>query len=57
MEKKTWTKPTLIVLVRSEPEETVLDACKYVSPGGSQSAETGCWFVTGCTPCLDVAAS
>ena len=28
MNKKVWQKPTLIVLVRSKPEETVLVACK-----------------------------
>lgn len=28
MEKKLWEKPELIVLVRSNPEEMVLTACK-----------------------------
>ena len=27
-EKKQWQKPALIVLVRSKPEEAVLDVCK-----------------------------
>ncbi len=27
-EKKQWTKPELIVLVRSKPEEAVLTNCK-----------------------------
>ena len=28
-EKKQWTKPKLIVLVRSKREEAVLVTCKY----------------------------
>jgi len=28
MEKKEWSEPELIVLVRSKPEEAVLTACK-----------------------------
>ena len=28
MEKKTWQTPTLIILVRSKPEEAVLNGCK-----------------------------
>ena len=28
---KTWTKPQLLVLVRSNPEEAVLQNCKMVS--------------------------
>jgi len=38
MEQKKWSKPELIVLVRSKPEETVLAACKSGqsnAPGGS----------------------
>ena len=27
---KTWQKPQLIVLVRSRPEETLLNACKFI---------------------------
>ena len=29
---KTWEKPRLIVLVRSKPEEVVLNACKGGAP-------------------------
>jgi hypothetical protein len=28
MEKKEWSEPELIVLVRSKPEEAVLSVCK-----------------------------
>ncbi|TRZ87759.1 hypothetical protein D4R89_09280 [bacterium] len=31
MEKKEWTEPELIVLVRSKPEEAVLSGCKGVT--------------------------
>jgi hypothetical protein len=28
-DKKPWQKPELIILVRSNPEETVLGTCKF----------------------------
>jgi hypothetical protein len=43
MEKKTWTEPELIVLVRSNPEEAVLTACKTELPsGGNVVLASGC---------------
>jgi len=52
---KTWQKPLLIVLVRSNPEETVLTVCKtgdpstqpqYLYPGCAlyTSSVVGCMF-------------
>ena len=41
MEKKTWEKPELIVIVRSKPEEAVLNACKGHSHPGRNFAN-GC---------------
>ncbi len=42
MESKKWEKPELVVLVRSNPEETVLTACKvtgtYPAPGPSKGS-------------------
>ncbi len=38
MQKKTWEKPELIVLVRSNAEELVLTHCKTESGGGSALA-------------------
>ena len=35
--KKEWVTPELIVLVRSQPEETVLILCKTVSAGGGEN--------------------
>jgi hypothetical protein len=33
-DKKLWRKPELIVLVRSNPEETVLTVCKNAGAAG-----------------------
>jgi hypothetical protein len=42
--RKEWSKPELIVLGRSKPEEAVLVACKgALSPDGP-----GFQFVSGC---------
>ena len=48
-EKKAWQKPELIVLVRSRPEEMVLEVCKVQSgwvgggPGDDNSlCDFGC---------------
>jgi hypothetical protein len=42
MEKKTWQKPKLTVLVRSRPEEAVLTVCKTDHGGGSGRISQGC---------------
>lgn len=39
--KKTWVKPELIVLARTQPEEAVLLTCKYAMLSGD--SETGYW--------------
>jgi hypothetical protein len=41
-EKKQWTKPELIVLVRSKPEEAVLSACKRAGGSGADVVQVGC---------------
>jgi hypothetical protein len=53
---KKWEKPTLIVLVRSRPEESVLETCKsslqtgpVVAPGGCVQTVDGVCF--GFAPC------
>jgi len=41
-EKKLWSKPELIVLVRSDPEEAVLVGCKAattITGGGNQACK------------------
>ena len=42
MEKKEWSDPELIVLVRSKPEEAVLDACKISNWPGPVSELGSC---------------
>ena len=58
--KEAWAKPELIILVRSNPEETVLAACKnntidsFTNPA---NAESDCLGTTGCYACSTMAAS
>lgn len=41
--KKKWVQPELTVLVRSKPEEAVLDNCKmHAYEGGPTYDYTGC---------------
>lgn len=35
-----WSKPELLVLARSKPEETVLESCKTVNYAGAHSPGT-----------------
>jgi hypothetical protein len=42
--KKPWEKPLLVVLVRSKPQEAVLNGCKVADQGAIFPADT----VTGC---------
>lgn len=46
MAKKQWQAPKLISLVRHDPQEAVLSACKtYIAGGtGSQGVDSGCWY-------------
>lgn len=59
--KKAWSEPELIVLVRSKPEEAVLDACKGMRfsniTGGPEGRATGCNIRTACTVCSTTASS
>ena len=52
-QKKEWTKPELIVLVRSMPEEAVLATCKTGLHGGADNAaqNSGCSFNDCHLPC------
>lgn len=40
--KKSWSKPELLVLVRSNPEETVLASCKTPSTPVSITQKPTC---------------
>jgi hypothetical protein len=52
-EKKLWQKPALIVLVRSKPEEAVLEGCKQSGSG----APGACWPGHTACPDSDLASS
>ena len=58
-EKKQWTKPELIVLVRSKPEEAVLYACKALNGEGPTVTNYRCTDDVGdaCGDCGDRVAS
>lgn len=40
--KKTWETPQLIVLVRSKPEEAILQVCKDSDPSGPSGTNGIC---------------
>lgn len=46
--KKIWTAPLLTVVVRGEPEERVLGACKINYPGGPGPSYNACWMIDVC---------
>lgn len=41
--KKKWQTPELIVLARSNPEEAILETCKYGSLTGDAGANSRCF--------------
>lgn len=58
--KSAWMKPVITVLVRNNPEETVLTACKMrgqlVGPG-SNAFSCGTAVVMGCEYCANLSSS
>ena len=54
-QKKTWKTPELTILVRSKPEEAVLDACKNAAGGGPRTWDSGC--MRDCVACDTPAGS
>jgi hypothetical protein len=62
MKKKTWTAPELLVMVRNNPEESTLTACKVgaIGPnGGMNSQKNYCAFTFfgGCSTCTSISPS
>jgi len=56
--KKTWREPNLTVLVKSKPEEGILNGCKTPElPQGADNYFDGCWVVTTCWNCFDTSGS
>lgn len=55
--KKQWGKPSMLVIVRNKPEETVLDYCKTAGGGGAASALNLCRYAGAapgtCSPSCD----
>ena len=41
MQKKKWTQPALIVLVKGEPQMSLLTSCKMESVGAGPNASAG----------------
>jgi hypothetical protein len=59
---KPWEKPKLIVLVRSQPEEALVMACKAANDTGTnpgQRFQSGCqyWAPDPCGPCYSPVTS
>jgi hypothetical protein len=55
---KKWEKPQLIVLVRSRPEEAVLQVCKWDFDGDPFNSTGSCIMpYIGCAPCSLLEAS
>jgi hypothetical protein len=59
MEKKEWTEPELIVLVRSKPEEAVLAGCKVFTETnyGANGTYATCSITVCLTPCTGITGS
>jgi hypothetical protein len=55
--KKAWQKPVLIVLVRSRPEEAILNGCKGQQSGAPENGDDYCLSVDVCVECTGWSAS
>lgn len=56
-EKKKWTVPELLVLVRNRMEETVLATCKANATTGPNNVNSSCAITDCITPCDALGAS
>jgi hypothetical protein len=58
--KKSWEKPQLVVLVRSQPEESLTSGCKGdANPTGPNAFFTVCMAGSSfiCAQCFDLVTS
>ncbi len=57
--KQKWIKPHLRILVRNEPEESILGTCKYDTPPLGMHGNTGicCTNISCASPCFDLVAT
>ena len=56
--QRRWSKPELVVIARSQPEEAVLTACKgdgAITNAGGKNGD--CFSQTGHAPCVNIASS
>ncbi len=54
---KEWTSPELTVLVRNDPQEMVLTACKTQASRGGMYSDYGHCILEHLIPCTDVCQS
>jgi len=57
MKKKKWEKPELIILVRNQPEESVLQACKFFIPSGPGGVNGWCILPASYVECETIVSS
>jgi hypothetical protein len=50
---KNWNKPNLAILVRRQPNEVILAACKTLGSGADTVADSGCNYASACEDCHD----
>lgn len=50
---KNWNKPNLTILVRRQPNEVILAACRTQGSGADLISDEGCVTNTVCTDCHD----
>ena len=53
MKKLRWEKPELIIITRNQPEENVLQTCKFIPGDGPAGLFGWCYLWTGneAVPC------
>jgi hypothetical protein len=55
---KPWKKPELIVLVRGNPEESVLTSCKVMGGSGYHNTNNSClWEGVCASVCSSISSS
>jgi hypothetical protein len=56
--EKEWVSPELLVLVRSHPEEVVLESCKDTTGGGDPATgHSGCVYIGCISNCVGLGSS
>jgi hypothetical protein len=53
--KRAWSRPEMIVLVRSGPEEVLLRLCKSAVTGTGSAAQNAACYEIGCASVCDAA--